>query len=133
MSPVAFSNALVADVEAAGYREWERQCRYGGAVVTTLRKDTRRTKAVTVFERMTDLWCNGEPMELVREPDAKYLRLDGIDDKEVSFVTDSPMKARLAAERELMVCGFCHWNYLDETAAVDGLLPYGFEFPALAD
>ena len=133
MSPVAFSNALVADVKAAGYREWERQCRYGGAVEMSAlshrlppeRQNTRRTSVDTVFERMTDLWCNGEPMELAREPDASYLRLADVDNREVSFVTDSPLRARLAAERELMVCGFWHWNYLDETAAVDRMSPDG--------
>ena len=119
LSPVAFSNALVADVRAAGYRAWERQCRYGGAVRTGrsaagafVVQSTRCTDKDAVLERMTDLWCNGGPMELAREPNAKFLKLAGIDNGEVSFVTDSEMRERLARERELMVCGFWHWNYL---------------------
>ena len=128
LSPVAFSNALVADVKAAGYREFELQCRYGGAVDPHLAKGTaatRRTPSGTVFERMTDLWFSDRPMDLAREPDSGYLRLDGVNNRDVSFVTDCKMKTKLARERELMVTGFWHWNYLDETAAVDSMTPDG--------
>lgn len=132
LSPVAVSNVLVADVKAAGYRTWERQCRYGGAVVTArspggplIARSTPCTDKDTILERMTDLWCNGGPMELAREPDTKFLKLSGIDNGEVSFVTDCGMRARLARERELMVCGLWHWNYLDETAAVQSMTSGG--------
>lgn len=124
LAQTAVSNVLVADVKAAGYRAWERQCRYGGAVKSSGMsgaRSTRCTKKGTTLELMTDLWCNGGPMELAREPDTKFLKLTGIDNGEVSFVTDCAMREKLSRERELMVCGFWHWNYLDETAAVHSM------------
>lgn len=106
----AFGKVWVADVGQAGE----------GALAPSSYGGTRSGREI-----VSDLYADGDPLQLAREPNDAFLMTGKVHDRS-SFESAITDVARWAREPELMACGYWHWLYRDQTAHVDGVLTNGW-------
>ncbi len=105
----ARSHVVACDVKAAGYAHLEPRPEYG-----FYRGEVGSGRAIT------DLYCEGRPMELAREPNAGWLQTGEVLDASTNrvFRSDAGDLRKWMREPDLMLTGYWKWHWADQTLFV---------------
>ncbi len=105
----ARAHVVACDVKAAGYTHFERRPEYGF-----------HRGEVGVARAQTDLYCDGAPLRLAREPNEGWLQTGEVLDATTNrvFRSDAGDLTKWTREPELMLTGFWCWHWADLTLHV---------------
>ncbi len=105
----ARAHVVACDVKAAGYTHFERRPEYGF-----------HRGEVGVARAQTDLYCDGAPLQLAREPNEGWLQTGEVLDATTNrvFRSDAGDLTKWTREPELMLTGYWCWHWADLTLHV---------------